>query len=1100
MAGPGFKVADGFIEIHADIDRGELQRDIQAGVASISRAARTINLVVDLDRAEVIQKVSSALSKIPRVARMVELLVDVDRTRITAAIESVIQRIPRFARTIELLVDIDVLELARKIEIAIRMIPPAARTITVNVDLDMGAALTQLAGLRALLGGLGGSGTGSIGGLSSSFAGLATNLGMVVLVAGALFAALTLLPPVIGLAIGAVGVLTTAMFGMVGVGAAVVLGMRGMSEALKQAATTGQVTAEALKGLTPAAQSFVLALRPAHGLLQAFGKIAQENLFRALDLVLSAAIRSLGVLGPFIGEIAIGLNKVAAFMLAAFASPRNVEMLASIFSFMADALLRMAHVFPNIYNALLRIGESAGSVFVRLADKIVDVSEAFQAWIVDLDGNALDEFFTLAAREAKGLLDVVGGLIIVTGKFLGAFFPGVDAGSASMSGLVAKLDEISAWLDDGRNLVILRDWTEGFLNAGRAVLDFAGTVINAIGTVVAYLANNREVLVGALAVLGIAAATAGGLWAAGMAGAAAATIAATWPVYAVAAALAAMVAAVTFAYKNWDTFREAVDGALSWLRENGPPIFESIKQHVIELYDTALAPLVGYIRENGEAFANIGKVLLVVGGIIVGAVLVALTALVAGSLAVTAAAAALVVGVTALVAVLYNFAQVLWDAFGNARDFLGGVIEAIEDFVGKIPGFLGGVVEAVEGFFASLWAAVSAVPERIGGLIDPVEATIAGFVANVVQWFTELPGRIAAGFAAAPGVLYAAIVTVFDTVTYAIGYAVGTIVKFFIDLPGRIMETAAALWATVTTVFTVAKDTAVNVTVAALDAVVGFFIALPGRVWGALVAVWGVVTDIFTTTTRIAVDTTVSLINTVTDFFAQLPGRAAGAVSSLWGAISGAFFSAKDQATSTAVSTVDNVTGWLSSLPGRAAGALSGFGGAVAGALSSAVGSAYNIGRDIVQGVANGISSATGFVIDAAKRAAGNIIRGFKDALGISSPSKVMAMQVGKWIPAGIEVGVDRAMPALEGAINAAINAMVDVRPVPFDRALTPVAATPPPIGATGSVAHLTHNHFAAGSVVVDGSKIRSQEDFDRMFEVILRRFGTAARTMVAAR
>ena len=1030
MAGPGFKIADGYVDIHADLDRGELQRDVDVAVNSISRAARTVNLFVDLDRSDIIRKLDTTLKRIPRVARSIEIVADVDRTRITAAIESVIERIPRFARTIELLVDIDALDLARKIEEAIKLIPPPMRTITVNVDVDMGAALAQLTALRGLIGGGGVGGAasgGAFSGLSGSLAGLLPIVAGVTAAFVGLYAAIAVLPSLVGFTIAALGGLTTVAIGLTGVAGALVLGTRGIGDALKEVMENGNASAATLAKLTPAARSFVVALGPLVKMFGAWAKIAQEALFKNLGDMIGWVTRSLGVLAPFIEQVAAGLNKVAVGILVAVGNERHIEMIATIFTAMGRAIAVAANAIPLFINAFIRIGESAIPVVDRLAGFVHRLADSFQTWIADLDDSGqLDNIFVIAMREAKNLLDVLGGLIIVTGKFLGAvFFPGFEAGQASLKGVVIKLDEISAWLDNPTNVAGLRSWIDGFMNVGKTVLDVVGDIIGGFGRVAQFLADNRPALIGVMAVL-----AAGALaYAINMGIAAAATIAATWPILAIAAGITALVAALVAAYNNWDTFRDAVQGAIGWLQENGPKVFDAIRQRVEEFYNRALKPLVDYIVENREAFANLGKVLLVVGGIVVGTILVGVALLAAGLAGLVAGAATLVVGVVALVAVLYNFAQVLWDVFNNVRDFAGGVWEAIEDFAGRIPEFLGGVIEAVEGFFDRLWEWAQRVPEQIGGLIDPIEEKITGFLSAVIRWFTELPGRVGAAIAAAPGVienvLRAGLEFVTGTVAYALGYALGTIVDFFLKLPGRIAEGAALLWETVTNVFTVVRNTMIERTVTAVAAVVGFFQALPGRVWGALVAIWDVLTNIFTTAWNIAVNLVTSAVDAVVGFFQALPGRAASVLSSLWGAISGAFTSARDQATATARSTVDSVTGWLASLPGRAASALSGFASSVANALRSAVGTATSIGRDIIQGLINGAQSMLGNLIGWARRAAGSFVQGFKDALRISSPSKVMAMEVGRYILPGIAEGLAIGAGDLDLAIGSATNRLV---------------------------------------------------------------------------
>lgn len=66
-----------------------------------------------------------------------------------------------------------------------------------------------------------------------------------------------------------------------------------------------------------------------------------------------------------------------------------------------------------------------------------------------------------------------------------------------------------------------------------------------------------------------------------------------------------------------------------------------------------------------------------------------------------------------------------------------------------------------------------------------------------------------------------------------------------------------------------------------------------------------------------------------------------------------------------------------------------------------------SIGSNIVSGIANGISAGLSWVVDAAKSVAEAALGAAKGFLGISSPSKAMRDQVGKWIPAGLAEGID---------------------------------------------------------------------------------------------
>ncbi|SDT69807.1 Phage-related minor tail protein [Streptomyces sp. TLI_053] len=96
-------------------------------------------------------------------------------------------------------------------------------------------------------------------------------------------------------------------------------------------------------------------------------------------------------------------------------------------------------------------------------------------------------------------------------------------------------------------------------------------------------------------------------------------------------------------------------------------------------------------------------------------------------------------------------------------------------------------------------------------------------------------------------------------------------------------------------------------------------------------------------------------------------------------------------------------------------------------------------GRDIVRGLWSGIQSMGGWLKDTLMGWAKNLIPGpIAKALGIHSPSRVMARQVGRWIPAGIVSGIEGAQPELAAAMR-------DLVEVPDTPALAAAARTPLP-------------------------------------------------------
>lgn len=86
----------------------------------------------------------------------------------------------------------------------------------------------------------------------------------------------------------------------------------------------------------------------------------------------------------------------------------------------------------------------------------------------------------------------------------------------------------------------------------------------------------------------------------------------------------------------------------------------------------------------------------------------------------------------------------------------------------------------------------------------------------------------------------------------------------------------------------------------------------------------------------------------------------------------------------------------------------------------------WSLGSNIIEGIANGVSGAIGMLADAAARVARNALNTIKSVLGINSPSKVFAKEVGRWIPPGIGEGAEDAMPELNADMRRQLMHTVD--------------------------------------------------------------------------
>lgn len=82
------------------------------------------------------------------------------------------------------------------------------------------------------------------------------------------------------------------------------------------------------------------------------------------------------------------------------------------------------------------------------------------------------------------------------------------------------------------------------------------------------------------------------------------------------------------------------------------------------------------------------------------------------------------------------------------------------------------------------------------------------------------------------------------------------------------------------------------------------------------------------------------------------------------------------------------------------------------------------IGRNIIGGIGEGIKNGVSGMVESAIQACKSLTDSVKSFFGIASPSKLMAKEVGRWIPEGIAVGITRNMGSLDSAMSRVNDAI----------------------------------------------------------------------------
>ena len=115
------------------------------------------------------------------------------------------------------------------------------------------------------------------------------------------------------------------------------------------------------------------------------------------------------------------------------------------------------------------------------------------------------------------------------------------------------------------------------------------------------------------------------------------------------------------------------------------------------------------------------------------------------------------------------------------------------------------------------------------------------------------------------------------------------------------------------------------------------------------------------------------------------------------------------------------INNFLNGLKSKFSGVLSrvsSFAHSIPKKVKSGLGSLKSIGSNLISGLWNGIGNKVGWLKSKISGFVGNVKSWLKKFFKIGSPSKLMADEIGQWIPAGIAEGITGNMGSLQGAMK----------------------------------------------------------------------------------
>ena len=359
------------------------------------------------------------------------------------------------------------------------------------------------------------------------------------------------------------------------------------------------------------------------------------------------------------------------------------------------------------------------------------------------------------------------------------------------------------------------------------------------------------------------------------------------------------------------------------------------------------------------------------------------------------------------------------------------LIEALPEVISSIVEFLiSAIPQIIDAGIELLMALVDALPVIIDALVDAlpqiIKATVTALIAAAPQ--------IAKAGVKLLGALIEAIPVIVVELAKAVPDIVAAIIDALAELPGLIDEVFAEI---VTDLVEWGQQMVSNASTAAsnmLSQVNSIIQELPGKIWTHLVntvnkvVAWGqqMVSNASTAASNMLsqVNSIIQelpgkiwthLVNTVNKVVAwgqQMVSNASTAASNMLSKVSSTLQQLPGKVWDYLSQAAQKVVTWGTQLAQKGAAAATQLFNSIVNGLSSLPSKMAEIGSNIVSGIWNGVSSGWNWLTNKVSNLANSLLDAAKDALGINSPSKEFADEVGRWIMPGVGKGLDKSMPA----------------------------------------------------------------------------------------
>ncbi len=471
------------------------------------------------------------------------------------------------------------------------------------------------------------------------------------------------------------------------------------------------------------------------------------NLAEALELMKDEADASGSSVMDMFGGIEAGS---AALQLA------GSEVFAGNLEEMSNAAGATEAAFDQMEKGL-------GPIFAKMkanaAVLLIDIGERLAPIVISALSMVTGAFDRLKTAVAPTLQTIAGAAkqvfsVLSAGDFVGGPFAEDSGFVDTLFDIRDAIKRIGGIAKQAFDILFRGDFNSGPLSEDSPLVDGLFTIRETFEDIVAFAKGNvKAVLAGLGAVVASVVVPAFAGWAISAGAAAIATIAAAAPAIALGAAIAGLVGGLVYAYENFESFRDVVDGVAEFLIGTVWPKIQEFAAFIVDQFGN----LAEWVRTHWDSIQEaVSHVVSVVAGVI-RTTISAVTALWRAwgddlmrmiGVAWDFISESVENGITFVRSIIETVLAVINGDWGAAWDGIKGaagavwdqIINIVSTAINLVSSTIGGVLSTLGTLWGNAW---DGIKNFLAGAWDAIFRTVSDGIDDIVGFFRDLPGKMA---------------------------------------------------------------------------------------------------------------------------------------------------------------------------------------------------------------------------------------------------------------------------------------------------------------------------------------------------------------------